>query len=134
MNSPVIRLEDASPSEPPVRRAYVHLDCGCETVAAGDALVLLECPFRPVDSTLCQRCGNYVKLDRVVWSDSQGNCGQGICDTQENIAQYRQRVYNSVSFWRRMYYVIAGNAYEGAINLNLDRSGRPKYDSPSLAS
>jgi len=64
-----------------------------------------------------------VKLDRVEWSDSR-----------ENIAQYRQRVYNSVSLWQRMYYVILGNAYEGAINLNLDRSGRPKDPSPSLAS
>ena len=50
------------------------------------------------------------------------------------IAQYRQRVYNSVSLWQRMYYVILGNAYEGAINLNLDRSGRPKDTLPSLAS
>jgi len=94
-----------------------------QTVASGDALVLLECPFRPVDSTLCERCGGYVKLDRIEWSD-----------TRENVAQYRQRVYDSVSFWQRLYYIIAGNAYEGAINLHLDRSGRPKDQSPSLAS
>jgi hypothetical protein len=123
MNATMIQLEDGDPSQPPVRRAYVHLDCGRETTAAGDALVLLECPFRPVESTLCERCNEFVKLDRVEWSDSR-----------ENIAQYRQRVYDSVSFWKRMYYIIAGNAYEGAINLHLDRSGRPKDHSPSLAS
>ena len=123
MNAPTIRLEDGNPSEPPVRRTYVHADCGRETTAAGDALVLLECPFRPVDSTLCSGCGEYVKLERVAWSDSG-----------ENIAQYRQRVYNSLSFWQRMYYAIIGNAYEGAINLKLDRNGRPKERSPSLAS
>jgi hypothetical protein len=122
MNPPVITWDGASPNEPPVRRAYVHADCGCETAAAGDALVLLECPFRPVESTLCAGCGQYAPLDRVAWSDSG-----------EKIAEYRQRVYRSVSFWRRMYLLIAGNAYEGAINLNLDRSGRLKEESPSLA-
>jgi hypothetical protein len=122
MNAAYIQLEDASSSEPPVRRAYVHLDCNGETVATGDALVLLECPFRPIESTVCARCGNHVKLDRVVWSDSR-----------ENVAEYRQRVYNSLSIWQRLYYAVIGNAYEGAINLHLDRSGRPKDPSPTLA-
>ena len=98
------------------------MDCGRETVATGDALVLLECPFRPVDGTFCAGCGASVKLDRVQWSDSR-----------ENVAQYRQRLYSSVSFLQRLYYAVIGNAYEGAIHLNLDRSGRPKNLIPKTA-
>ena len=123
MTTPVITWDGASPNEPPVRRAYKHFACGCETAAAGDALVLLECPFRPVDSTLCAHCDDYAPLDQVAWSDSG-----------EVIADYRRRVYSSVSFWRRVYLMTLGNAYEGAINLNLDKSGRLKDDSPSLVS
>jgi hypothetical protein len=123
MNASYTQFEDASSSEPLVRRAYVHLDCQGETVASGDSLVLLECPFRPVQSMYCACCGDFVKLDRVEWSDSR-----------ENVGQYRQRVYNSVSLWDRLYYEFLGNAYEGALNLHLDRSGRPKDNFPSLAS
>jgi len=123
MNPPVITWDGASPNEPPVMRAYRHFGCGCETAAAGDALVLLECPFRPVDSTLCAGCGEYAPLDQVTWSDSG-----------EIISEYRTRVYSSVTFWRRVYLMTLGNAYEGAINLNLDKNGRLKDDSTSLVS
>jgi hypothetical protein len=123
MSTPVIRWEGASPDEPQVARAYRHADCGCETIASGDALVLLECPFRQVDSTFCAVCNDYAALDRVSWSDSG-----------ELISAYRQRLYNSVSFWRRMYLILLGNAYEGAVNLNLDSRGKVKDDAHTLVS
>lgn len=121
MTTPVITWDGASSNEPRVTRAYVHADCGRETCAFGDALVLLECPFRPVESTLCAGCGEYTTLDRVSWKDSG-----------EVISAYRQRVYSSVSFWRRVYLMTLGNAYEGAINLNLDSRGRVKDEAPTL--
>lgn len=123
MSPPVIRLNGANPDEPNVVRAYKHEKCGCETAAGGDALVLLECPFRPVDSTLCSGCGEYAPLDQVCWSDSG-----------ERISLYRKRVMDSIPFWRRLYLLLMGNAYEGAVNLNLDKQGRVKEDSHSLVS
>jgi hypothetical protein len=95
-------------------RAYRHNACGEETVVSGDDYVLLECPFRPVDATYCCGCSQMVPLDAVAWSDSQ-----------ENIAAYRKRVHASVPFWRGVYLLLIGNAYEGAVNLNLDRTGHP---------
>ena len=96
-------------------RAYQHAECGGETVVSGDDYVMLECPFRPVDSTYCCGCEQFVPLSSVVW-----------IDTGECVADYRKRVYDSVPFWRGVYLTLLGNAYEGAINLNLDSSGRPK--------
>ncbi len=95
-------------------RAYRHDGCGEETVVSGDDYVLLECPFRTVDATFCCGCDDFVSLDSVAWSDSQ-----------ECIAAYRKRVYDSVPFWRGVYLLLIGNAYEGAVNLNLDRTGHP---------
>jgi hypothetical protein len=76
---------------------------------------LLECPFRPVDATYCCGCDEFVPLNSVVWSDSM-----------ENIADYRERLYASVPVMRKLYLLFLGNAYEGAVNLNLDSSGKPK--------
>src|SRR5262245_41553033 len=123
MSMPVIRLEGANPNEPNVLRAYKHEKCGCETAAGGDALVLLECPFRPVDSTLCAGCCEYDPLDQVCWSDS--------CD---RISHDRIRVRDAIPFWRRLYLLLNGNAYEGAVNLNLDKHGQVKEESQSLVS
>src|SRR5262245_22586912 len=54
---------------PPVSRVYQHT-CGAATRVSGDDYVLLECPFRPVDSTICAGCKNYVPLDSVRWEDT----------------------------------------------------------------
>ena len=96
-------------------RSYEHADCGQETLVSGEDYVLLECPFRPIESTLCAGCGHLVPLSSIAWSD-----------TGENVADYRQRIYNSVSFWRRMYLMLLGNAFEGAVTLNLNSNGQPK--------
>jgi hypothetical protein len=96
-------------------RAYRHDACGGETVVSGDDYVMLECPFRPVDATYCCTCEEMVGLDSVTW-----------IDTGECIQDYRKQVYDSVPFWRSVYLTLLGNAYEGAVNLNLDSAGRPK--------
>jgi hypothetical protein len=99
---------------PNVSRAYRHRGCGEVTVVSGDDLVLLECPFRPVESTVCCRCEGYVPLDSVEWADSG-----------ELISTYRRRVKASVPFLRRLFLYTLGNAYQGAVNLHLDSKGRP---------
>ena len=99
---------------PPVSRAYEHRSCHGVTVASGDDLVRLETPFRPLDETYCCRCEKFVTLDEVRWADSG-----------ETISAYRRRVKRSVGFWRGLYLTIFCNAYQGAINLHLDKRGRP---------
>ncbi|MGL4463432.1 MAG: hypothetical protein ACRC1K_14880 [Planctomycetia bacterium] len=95
-------------------RSYRHLGCGGVTVVSGDHYVMLESPFQPVTGTFCVGCNNYVPLDKVVWED-----------TLEVVKTYRQRIYDSVTWKRRWYLVLIGNAYEGALNLRLDSKGRP---------
>jgi hypothetical protein len=95
-------------------RPYRHTKCGGVTVVSGDHYVLLECPFRPVNGTFCARCQAFVPLHTVVWEDSG-----------ENIAEYRDRLYKSVPFKRRLYLNWLGTAYEGALNLRLDKRGKP---------
>ena len=56
-----------------------------------------------------------VPLSSVAW-----------CDTGENVAAYRDRLYSSVSFWKRMYLMLLGNNYEGAVTLKLDSQGKPR--------
>ena len=99
---------------PALSRTYVHPACGGSTVVSGDDYVLLECPFRPVPQTLCSACGQFVGLDTVRWAD-----------TNERISEYRDKVRASVPWWRQLYLMVFGNAYEGALNLNLDKNGRP---------
>ena len=99
---------------PPLSRAYEHRLCKGVTVASGDDLVRLETPFRPLDETYCCRCEQFVTLDEVRWADSG-----------ETISTYRQRLKRSVGFWRGLYLTIFCNAYQGAINLHLDKWGRP---------
>jgi hypothetical protein len=99
---------------PPVSRAYEHKSCKAVTVASGDDLVRLECAFRPLDETYCCRCQTFVGLDEVRWAD-----------TGETISAYRRRLKKSVGFWRSLYLTIFCNAYQGAINLHLDKRGRP---------
>jgi len=95
-------------------RVYYHISCGKPTRVSGDDFVRLECPFRPVGGTFCCRCARFVALDSVRWAD-----------TDETISAYRQRVWDSVPFWRRVYLVLFATAYEGAVNLHLDSRGRP---------
>jgi hypothetical protein len=99
---------------PPVSRAYEHKSCHAVTTASGDYLVRLECAFRPHDGAYCGRCQKWVGLDEVCWED-----------TGETSSVYRQRLRQSVGFWRRMYLTVFCNAYQGAINLHLDSRGRP---------
>lgn len=101
---------------PPVSRSYVHRRCSGTTKLSGDDYVLLECPFRPVESTICAKCKDYFPLDDFTWAD-----------TGEKISAYRNRVYYSVGFWRRIYLAVFCNAYQGALNLHLDRKGRPLH-------
>lgn len=103
------------PTDDWLARSFEHAECGHETLVSGEDYVLLECPFKAIDSTMCVGCGHLVPLSTIAW-----------CDTGENVAQYRQRVYDSVAFWRRMYLMLLGNTYEGAVMLNLDSMGRPK--------
>jgi hypothetical protein len=70
---------------------------------------------------MCAGCGRLVPLSSVAW-----------CDTGENLATYRERLYQSVSFWRRMYLMLLGNNYEGAVSLNLDSQGKPKQSPPQV--
>jgi len=103
------------PTDDWLARSYQHAECGHETLVSGQDYVLLECPFRPIASTMCAGCGHLVPLSSIAW-----------CDTGENVSDYRQRIYNSVLFWRRMYLMLLGNIYEGAVTLNLDSKGQPK--------
>jgi hypothetical protein len=103
------------PTDDWLARSYEHADCGHETLVSGDDYVLLECPFRPIESTFCVGCGRLVPLSSVAWSD-----------TGENVAAYRDRLYRSVSFWKRMYLMLLGNNYEGAVTLKLDSQGKPR--------
>lgn len=115
VKSMVEDIVGVDPSKGPnVSRCYVHRKCGAITKVSGDDYVLLECPFRPVDSTICVKCKDQVPLTDVQWEDT-GEC----------IAAYRNRVYYSVGFWRRMYLAVFCNAYQGALNLHLDSKGRP---------
>jgi hypothetical protein len=103
------------PTDDWLARSYEHAECGHETLVSGDDYVLLECPFRPIESTFCAGCGRLVPLSSVAW-----------CDTGENVAAYRDRLYRSVSFWKRMYLMLLGNNYEGAVTLKLDSRGKPR--------
>jgi hypothetical protein len=106
---------EPKPTDDWLARSYEHADCGHETLVSGDDYVVLECPFRPIASTMCVGCGKLVPLSSVAW-----------CDTGENLAAYRDRLYHSVSFWRRMYLMLLGNNFEGAVSLNLDSHGKPR--------
>ncbi|MCI0360802.1 MAG: hypothetical protein L0211_20175 [Planctomycetaceae bacterium] len=110
------------PTDDWLARLFEHAECGHETLISGENYVLLECPFRAIESTMCAGCGHLVPLASIAW-----------CDTGENVAQYRQRIYNSVAFWRRMYLMLLGTVYEGAVTLNLDAAGRPKATERQLA-
>lgn len=101
-------------TEPWLARTIVHAGCG-ETIVSGVDYVLLECPFRQVPAVRCDCCGEDVPLSSVAWSD-----------TGENVAEYRRRIKESVPFWQRAYLSTIGNAYEGAIALQLDSRGNPK--------
>jgi hypothetical protein len=79
---------------------------------SGDDYVVLECPFRPVSGTFCCHCRQFVPLNAVRWADSD-----------EKISDYRQRVYDSVPFWRRVYLAVFANAYEGAVNWGVEWKG-----------
>jgi hypothetical protein len=114
-------------SQPPVTEAWLarsfqHAECGQETLVSGQNYVLLECPFKAIESTMCSGCGHLVPLSSIAWSD-----------TRENVAAYRQRIYQTVSFWRRMYLMLLGNTYEGAVSLNLDSHGHPKSGERQVA-
>jgi hypothetical protein len=103
-------------------RGYYHAKCGYNTLAAGDDLVRLECPFRGCSGTYCCGCQTSVPLSAVQWED-----------TGETVADYRERIAAVVPFWRRVWLSWLGNAYEGAINLGLDDHGRvaqPLRDPP----
>ena len=96
-------------------RAYRHLQCNGVTVVSGDDYVMLECPFRPIGGgTYCVTCKKFVPLKSVVWED-----------TGENVEEYRNRLYYSVPWKRRLYLTWLGTAYEGALNLHLDKRGHP---------
>jgi hypothetical protein len=101
--------------EPALSRLYMHPTCGGITEISGDDYVRLECPFRGCTGTFCTGCRKFVRLDAVVWDDSG-----------EKISDYRKRVYESVSPWERVRLALFANAYEGALNLNLDPTGAPR--------
>ena len=56
-----------------------------------------------------------MRLNAVVWADSG-----------EAISEYRQRIVAAVPYWDQVRLALFGNAYEGALNLNLDRTGAPR--------
>lgn len=93
--------EPAGPADH-LSRNYRHLKCGGVTVVSGDHYVMLECPFRPVSATFCVTCQDFFPLKSVVWED-----------TGENIKEYRDRVYYSVP-WKRRLYLLAGNGLRGS--------------------
>ena len=115
MSEKAIAPHEPAVTETWLARSYQHAECGHETLVSGNDYLQLECPFRPIGSTMCSGCGHLVPLGSLAWAD-----------TGENIAVYRQRLYKSVSFWRRIYLMLLGNAYEGAVALNLDSKGQPK--------
>jgi hypothetical protein len=102
-------------TEPDLSRRYRHRDCGGITEISGDDYVRLECPFRGCSGTYCASCCKFVSLNAVEWEDSG-----------ERISDYRSRVYASVSPLERLRLTLFANAYEGALNLNLDRTGKPR--------
>src|SRR5262245_22983941 len=70
-NETVKKMVEPDPRKgPPVSRSYRHRSCKAVTKVTGDDHVLLECPFRPVDSTYCSRCQALVPLHDVEWEDS----------------------------------------------------------------
>lgn len=100
-----------------LQRVYRHVRCDGETVVSGDDYVCLENAFRPVSGTYCCTCQDFAPLDQVFW-----------VDTDENVADYRRRIYDSVPWKTRWYYVLLGSLYEGALPLQLDSRGRPLRD------
>lgn len=107
------RIDETDPIEY-LSRPYRHLQCNGITVVSGIHYVMLECAFQPVSETFCASCQSFVPLKFVEWED-----------TGENIAEYRNRVYYSVPWKRRMYLIFLGTTYEGALNLRLDKKGKP---------
>jgi hypothetical protein len=104
------------------KRAYYHSKCGSNTLASGDDLVRLECPFRGCSRTYCCGCARFVPLAAVQWED-----------TGEGLVEYRERIAGVVPFWKRVRLSWLGNAYAGAVNLGLDTDGRvvqPLRDPP----
>jgi hypothetical protein len=118
--APETPAEKEPPAEPPRRhyiakpswRAYYHVTCKEVTIVSGDDYVLLECPFRPVNGTYCSHCRDFVGLNEVRWVDSD-----------EKISDYRDRVRNSVPFWRQVWLSVFCNAYQGAINWGVEWKG-----------
>jgi hypothetical protein len=102
-------------AEPALSRCYQHTACGGITEISGDDYVRLECPFRGCSGTFCAGCRKFVRLDAIAWAD-----------TGEKISEYRKRIFNAVSSWDRIRLSLFANAYEGALNLNLDRTGAPR--------
>jgi hypothetical protein len=102
-------------TEPALSRLYRHTACGGITEVSGDDYLRLECPFRGCNGTFCAGCRRFVGLDAVVWVDSG-----------ETIASYRQRIFDAVPFWEQVRLAVFANAYEGALNLNLDKYGVPR--------
>lgn len=94
-------------------RGYYHAKCGYNTLASGDDLVRLECPFRGCSGTFCCGCQTSVPLSAVQWED-----------TGETVADYRERIAGVVPVWRRVWLSWLGTAYQGAVNLGLDENGR----------
>jgi hypothetical protein len=95
--------------EPPTR-VFEHDACGAATEVSGDDYLLLESPFRPVESAQCAGCGAFVPLDAVRWADSG-----------EKVSDYRARVAASVPYWRRAWLSLFGSPRDGAEGLGRDR-------------
>lgn len=95
-------------------RSYKHGGrCNGVTKVSGQDLVLLECPFRPVNATFCTKCNGLVPLNTVAWTD-----------TGESIDKYRLRIYTSIQPWQRARLACMGTAFEGALRLNLTADGK----------
>ena len=109
-------------NSPRAKRAYYHAKCGSNTLAAGDDLVGLECPFRDRSGSFCCGCGKVVPLADLTWED-----------TGEGLVEYRERIASVVPIWKRMRLYWLGSSYEGAVNLGIDTDGRiaqPLKDPP----
>jgi hypothetical protein len=118
---PGLKPLDAKNS-PRAKRAYYHSKCGSNTLAAGDDLVGLECPFRERSGSFCCGCGKVVRLADLTWED-----------TGEGLVEYRQRIASVVPIWKRLRLYWLGSSYEGAVNLGIDTDGRiaqPLKDPP----
>src|SRR5262249_8055114 len=100
---------------PPVSRQDEHKSYHAATVGSGGDRVRVQGAFRPLDGTYCGRCQTFVGLGDVRWAD-----------TGETISAYRRRLKKSVGFWRGLHLTVFCNAYQGAINLHLDKHGRPR--------